>query len=118
MKKLCGTSIAALLATAGATFPVHIATAANAKFSSAACSAIRERADSGANGSLTGAQAQPYVSNFSKVDANADGHLSSAEFMAGCKNGLVHDSASTGASEGASGNAGEPRSNAPKGERY
>jgi len=118
MKKLCATSIAALLATAGATFPVHMAMAANAKLSSAACSAIWDRADSGAHGSLTSAQAQPYVSNFSKVDANADGHLSSAEFMAGCQKGLVHDSASTGASEGASGNAAEPRSNAPKGERY
>jgi hypothetical protein len=109
MKKLCGTSIAALLATAGAIFPVHMATAANAKLSNAECSAIWGRADSAGSGSLTSAQAQPYVSNFSKVDANADGKLSSAEFMSGCKHGLVQDSASTGASEGSSG------SNAPKG---
>ena len=117
MKKLCATSIAALLATAGATFPVHIASAANAKLSDAQCSSIWGRADSGGSGSLTSTQAQPYVSNFSKVDANADGQLSSAEFMAGCKNGLVHDSASTGASEGASGSSNAP-SNAPKGEKY
>ncbi len=118
MKKLCAASIAALLATAGATFPVQMATAANAKLSNAECSAIWGRADSAGGGSLTSAQAQPYVSNFSKVDANADGQLSSAEFMSGCKKGLVHDTASTGASEGASGSSGEGHSNAPRGQKY
>jgi hypothetical protein len=95
-----------------------MATAANAKLSSAECSTLWGRADSAGSGSLTSAQAQPYVSNFSKVDANADGQLSSTEFMSGCKNGLIHDSASTGAGEGASGNMEETPSNAPKGEKY
>jgi hypothetical protein len=113
MKKLCVTSMAALLATAGATFSVPSALAANAKLSKTECSAIWGRADSAGSGSLTSSQAQSYVSDFSKVDANADGQLSSAEFMSGCQKGLVHDSASTGAGEGASGSAGEG-SEAPK----
>ena len=118
MKKLCAVSIAALLATAGASLAVESATAANAKLSKAECSSLWGRADSAGAGSLSSTQAGSYVSDFSKVDANADGQLSSAEFMAGCKSGLVHDSASTGDSEGASGSSREPHSNAPKGERY
>lgn len=115
MKKLCASSIAALLATSAAFFSVQgPALAANAKLSKAECEAIWGRADSAGSGSLTSAQAQSYVSDFSKVDANADGQLTGAEFQAGCKQGLVHDSASTGASEGAAGSSADDGSNAPK----
>lgn len=105
MKKLCAVSIAALLATAGASFAVESATAANAKLSKAECSSLWGRADSAGSGSLSSTQAGSYVSDFSKVDANADGKLTSAEFMGGCKKGLIHDSATSGASEGASGSS-------------
>lgn len=105
MKKLCALSIAALLATAGASLAVESAAAANAKLSKAECSSLWGRADSAGTGLLSSTQASSYVSDFSKVDANADGKLTSSEFLAGCKKGLIHDSASSGASEGASGSS-------------
>jgi len=117
MKKLVALSIAALLATAGAQFPVEIAQAANAKISKAECDSLWGLADSAGSGTLTSAQAQPYVSDFSKVDANADGALSAAEFSAGCKKGLVHESGMSGAGEGAAGTAPGADSPAP-GKRY
>lgn len=105
MKKLCTASIAALLVTFGAPAFVQSASAANPKMSKADCQSLWGRADSSGAGSLSSAQAQPYVSNFAKVDANADGKLTSAEFLNGCQKGLVHDSASSGAGEGASGSS-------------
>jgi hypothetical protein len=81
--------------------------------SKAECQSIWGRADAGAAGSISSAQAQSYVSDFDKVDANADGMLTSAEFLSGCQKGLVHDSASTGASEGSSG-----AEQAPAGKKY
>ena len=107
MKKLCAMSIAALLATAGAPFAVENALAA--KLSQSECGAIWGQADSAGAGSLTSAQAEPFVSDFSKADANADGQLSAAEFMSGCQKGLVHASATTGAGEGASGHSKAPK---------
>lgn len=106
MKMLCTASIAALLVTFGAPALVQTASAANPKLSKADCQSLWGRAAS--SGSLSSAQAQPYVTNFAKVDSNADGKLSSSEFLAGCQRGLVHDSASSGASEGTSGAAGKP----------
>lgn len=115
MKKLCATSIAALLATSGALFPVHEqALAADATLSKADCLSLWGRVDSAGGGSLSGTQAQSYVSDFSKVDRDGDGKLTKLEFAKGCKKGLVHDSASTGASEGASGRSNEGGSTAPK----
>lgn len=107
MKMLCSASIAALLVTFGAPALVQTASAANQKMSKADCQSLWGRADSSGSGSLSSAQAQPYVTNFAKVDSNADGKLFSSEFLAGCQKGLVHDSASSGASEGASGAAGK-----------
>ncbi|MFN0219179.1 MAG: hypothetical protein ACKVP4_10230 [Hyphomicrobium sp.] len=73
------------------------------KLSKADCQAIWSKADSSEAGSLTAAQAQPYLTNFKSVDANADGKVSGDEFLAGCQKGMAHDSASTGGSSGASG---------------
>lgn len=115
MKKLCALSIAALLATSGALFPVHgQALAADVKLSKAECQALWGRADSTGGGSLASAQAQSYVSDFSKVDKNGDGKLTKSEFVFGCKKGLVHDAASTGPSEGASGSSSGGGSATPK----
>ncbi len=113
MKKLCTAGIAALLVTSGATVFAQIAPAANVKLSKAECQNIWGRANASGGGSLTSAQAQMYVSDFNKVDANADGKLTSAEFLSGCQKGLVHDSASSGASEGSSG-----ADRAPIGKKY
>lgn len=118
MKKLCAASIAALLATAGAPLAVETALAANAKLSKAECTTIWGRADSAGSGSLTSAQAQAYVSDFGKADANADGKLTSTEFMSGCQKGLVHDSASSGAGEGSSGSSSDGASGAPESKKY
>lgn len=111
MKKLCTASIAALLVTSGTTLLAQSAAAANVKLSKAECESIWSRADAAGSGSLTSAQAQSYVSDFSKVDANADGKLTGAEFLSGCQKGFVHDSASTGASEGAAGSSRVPPAN-------
>lgn len=108
MKKLCTVPIAALLVTSGATVLAQSAVAANVKLSKAQCESLWSRADAAGSGSLSSAQAQSYVSDFSKVDANADGQLSGAEFLSGCQKGFVHDSASTGASEGAAGSERAP----------
>jgi hypothetical protein len=108
MKKLCAVSIAALLVTSGAPVLAQNAPAANMKLSKAECSSIWGRADASGSGSITNSQAQAFVSDFSKVDANADGQLTSAEFLSGCQKGLVHDSASSGASEGSAGSGQSP----------
>jgi hypothetical protein len=71
----------------------------------AECQSIWSKADIAQNDSLTSAQAAPYVTSFKAVDANGDGKLSSSEFLAGCEKGLAHDSASSGASSGTSGEA-------------
>ncbi len=82
------------------------AAAPSIKMTAAECQGIWQKADASKAGSLTSSQAQPYVSNFKAVDSNADGKLSSAEFLAGCDKGLVHGSGSTGSSSGASGAGG------------
>jgi hypothetical protein len=103
MKKLCVTSIAALVALSVA--PVSLSSAYAAKLSSAECQTIWGRANPSNSPELSLAEVQTYVSHFDKVDLNKDGKLSSAEFMSGCKNGNVHDSAASGAGEGSSGSS-------------
>ena len=78
------------------------------KLSNADCQGIWSKADSSGAGSLSSAQAQPFVTNFKSVDANSDGKLSSDEFLAGCQKGLARDSASSGTSSGASGSEKSP----------
>lgn len=77
------------------------------KLSKADCQSIWSKADSAQNDSLTSSQAAPYVTNFKAVDSNGDGKLSSSEFMSGCQRGLTHDTASSGAGAGTSGDSGE-----------
>ena len=99
-------SAAIILAGAGAAFAQGAGESAT-KLSKADCQSIWSKADSAQNDSLTSAQAAPYVTNFKAADTNADGKLSSAEFMSGCQRGLAHDSASSGAGAGTSGESGE-----------
>jgi len=100
-------SAAIILAGAGAAFAQGAGDAGAVKLSKADCQSIWSKADSAQNDSLTSAQAAPYVTNFKAADSNADGKLSSAEFMSGCQRGLAHDTASSGAGAGTSGESGE-----------
>ncbi len=85
----------------------------NIKLSQAECQVLWKQADSSAAGSLSMAQAQPFVSNFKSVDANGDGKLSSSEFTKGCDAGHVRSSASTGAGAGSSGSSSSGSTDAP-----
>lgn len=74
---------------------------ANAKMTSAECQSVwNKAAGSGASGTLTQTQAQAYVQDFKRADANSDGSLSNAEFTTACQNGMVKDTASTGSGSG------------------
>lgn len=67
------------------------------------CESLWNQADAAGAGALTQTQAQPYVTNFSTVDANTDGRLSRTEFMQGCERGQVQRGATTGAGGGTTG---------------
>ena len=104
MKKLCTASMAALL-TIGGGYAFAQTSTGGTQMSRADCQAIWGKADASGKGSLSATQAQSYVTDFKSVDANADGKLSSAEFLNGCQKGLVSDSASSGAGSGSSGSS-------------
>lgn len=113
--KLITTGAAILFGLAGAgaafaqtsTAPGTMKDAAPAqKMSQAECQSMFSKADTGQSGSLTSAQAQPYVTSMSSVDTNADGKLSQAEFMQACNAGAIKGSASTGAATGTGTDAG------------
>ena len=78
------------------------------KLTAAECQAIWNKADAAKSGSLSMAQAQPYVTDFKAVDSNGDSKLSASEFQAGCLKGQAHDSASTGAGSGSTGKDRDP----------
>ena len=61
------------------------------KLSDAQCTALWDKLDTAKSGSITQAQAQPYVTDFKAVDTNNDTKLSKAEFTAGCGKGAIHD---------------------------
>src|SRR5262245_59969564 len=73
------------------------------KMTQAECQSLWSRLDTAKSGSITEAQARPYVTDFKAVDANNDGKLSQSEFQAGCVKGQVHGSATTGPGSGTSG---------------
>jgi hypothetical protein len=99
MKRLSIVSgLAALLGMAGVAFAQD-----NTQLSEADCLAIWTKADAAGAGNIDSAQAQPYVVDFSAVDADANGTLTLTEFQAGCANGMVQDSAASGAGAGTEG---------------
>lgn len=71
------------------------------KLTQAECQQVWGKIDASKSGAASQAQAQAYVTDFKQADANADGRLSSTEFLSACDKGLVHSSASTGAGSGA-----------------
>ncbi len=80
--------------------------AVGVKMSQADCQNLWKQADSAGSGSLSQSQAQLYAKDFKSVDSDADGKLSSAEWLKGCENGSIMNSgASTGAASGAGGSS-------------
>jgi hypothetical protein len=94
-------------ATAQTTGTTSGATGAAQQMSSAECQALWNKAAGGQAGqSLSRDKAQAYVTDFDKADTAGDGSLSNAEFMAACQQGLVRDTAGTGAGTGTTGQTG------------
>ena len=66
-----------------------MASAQNAKLSTADCEAIWNGARPGGS-DMTPELAKAYVDDFKAVDTNGDGRIESNEFYAACAKGLVH----------------------------
>ena len=81
------------------------------QLSQSECTSLWDKASAGSK-TLTQAQAKPYISDFSAVNADNDGSIDQNEFMAACNKGLVHSSSASGASSGTSGKA-NPAEHAP-----
>lgn len=89
----------AMPALAQTTMPKSVTT----KMSQADCTAAWTKLGA-ASGSVTEAQVKGVVTDFKAADANNDGKLTQAEFMAACDKGLV--TASSGAGSGGRGMTG------------
>ena len=83
MRTLIGTTVA-MLVLAG---PAWSQTMTQSEIS--ACNASWTSLEGNKTGSVSQAQAQSAVSNFSTADTNKDGKLSKAEFTEACRKGLV-----------------------------
>jgi hypothetical protein len=83
MRTLIGTTVA-MLVLAG---PAWSQTMSQSEVSS--CNATWTSLEGNKTGSISQAQAQPAVKNFSSADTNSDGKLTHAEFTEACRKGLV-----------------------------
>lgn len=90
---------------AGSGASAGVAGKSDMKMTKADCDVMWKQADSSSSGSLSASQAQSYVGDFKAIDSDADGKLSSAEFLKGCESGSLKSGASTGANPGASGSS-------------
>lgn len=81
-------------------------TGGGTQMSQAQCQSLWNRINTAGGDSVTQTQVSNYVRDFQAVDANSDGRLSSAEFMAACSRGQVQDTAATGTSPGTTGTPG------------
>lgn len=79
--------------------------ASDMKMTQAQCGTLWTQALAGGAGDLSVDMATPYVRDFKKADKNADQALSQAEWTDACKQGWVHTSSSSGASDGMSGSS-------------
>ena len=83
MRTLIGTTVA-MLVLAG---PAWSQTMSQSEIS--ACNTAWTKLEGNKTGSISQAQAQSAVSNFSSADTNKDGKLTRAEFTEACRKGLV-----------------------------
>jgi hypothetical protein len=97
------TVLAGMLIAGSAMAQTTTAPKGQMKMTQAECTSLWNTLDSSRAGSISQAQAQTSVTDFSSVDTNNDGKLSKAEFEAGCDQGQVHSTASTGTSPGTGG---------------
>ena len=86
MKLFTGTFLTLVLAS-GAAFAQ--ATPPKAPAADAAVDAKFKAVDKNNNGSLEGAELDAYKADLAKIDTNKDGKISSAEFAAATKSGLI-----------------------------
>jgi hypothetical protein len=83
MRTLIGTAVAMLVMVG----PAWSQTMSQSEIS--ACNATWSSVEGSKTGSITQAQAQSAVKNFSSADTNRDGKLSKEEFTEACRKGLV-----------------------------
>jgi len=86
MKLVTGTFLALVLAT-GSAFAQ--ATPPKAPAVDAAVDAKFKSADKNGNGSLEGAELDAYKADLAKIDTNKDGKITSPEFAAATKSGVI-----------------------------
>jgi hypothetical protein len=77
--------------------------AAGMQLSQAECDSLWNQANPSSSQTLSQSQAQPYVTDFKKVDTDNDGTISKTEFQTGCNQGFVKSSSSSGSSSGSNG---------------
>jgi Ca2+-binding EF-hand superfamily protein len=83
MRTLIGTTVAMLVLTG----PAWSQTMSQSEIS--ACNTAWSKLEGNKTGSISQAQAQSAVRDFSSADTNRDGKLSRAEFTEACRKGLV-----------------------------
>jgi Ca2+-binding EF-hand superfamily protein len=86
MKTLIATAVALTLGTAAAFAQATPPPAASAD---AAVEAKFKSADKNNNGALDGAELDTYKADLAKIDTDKDGKISSAEFTAAAKSGVI-----------------------------
>jgi hypothetical protein len=86
MKPFAGTFLALVLASGAA---LAQATPPKAPAVDAVVDAKFKAVDKNNNGSLEGAELDAYKADLAKIDTNKDGKISSAEFAAATKSGLI-----------------------------
>ena len=86
MKLVSGTFLALMLAS-GTAFAQT--TPPKAPAADAAVDAKFKAADKNGNGSLDGAEVDAYKADLTKIDADKDGKISTAEFAAASKSGVI-----------------------------
>ena len=83
MRTLIGTTVA-MLVLVGPAWPQSMS-----QSEISACNAVWSSIEGNKIGSITQAQSQSAVKNFSSADTNRDGKLSKEEFTEACRKGLV-----------------------------
>ena len=93
MKVLAGVAIISLALAGPSMAQTGTSPTGATKMSQADCTSEWSRLDTSNAGSISQAQAQGVIADFSSVDTDKDGKISRTEFMSACDKGLVRSSA-------------------------